>query len=162
MRFSIKSMSVLFFLSIIVLTGCVAEKTTDNNTEINKGSKEHEMVAALYGESKSWRATVAIGVHDGVFVSKTEIKPKHEMNISSATITTIFENERYGQRAVTIANREMLEHSVLGEREFGAGGSVDVKATKDKVKAEVKLARVEIQWVYQGEAKKEDVVVQAQ
>ncbi len=155
MRFLIKSMSIFLFASIVILAGC-------NNIGIDKESRESEVAAALHGESKSWKATVTTGVRDGMFVSKTEIKPLHKVNISSLTITTVFEDERYGQHDVTITNREMLKQSVIGDRDFWPSGTVDAKATKDKVKTEVKLARVEIQWVYQGETKKENVIVQTQ
>lgn len=60
MRFLIKSMSIFLFASIVILAGCVAEKTADNNIEIDKESRGSEVAAALHGESKSWKENVIV------------------------------------------------------------------------------------------------------
>lgn len=81
------------------------------------------------------------------------------MNVSTLTGKTKFDNEKYGESSFTISNPEELKSkNPIGDKGFSQSGTTE-NLVQEEVKKEVRSASVEVQWTYQGETKKETIIV---
>ncbi|MBN6186990.1 hypothetical protein JQN58_08340 [Aneurinibacillus sp. BA2021] len=153
-----KRFVAFIILAMVFVAGC----TEDSNTKPSPSKQQYPnetSTVTLQGQSENWKATVDATVDKGQFVKRTQITPLQKLDASTLTCKTKFDNEKYGESSFTISNPdELTSKNPIGNKDFSQSGTTE-NVTQEEVKKEVTSASVEVQWTYQGETKRETIIV---
>ncbi|MGD8192854.1 hypothetical protein ACQCN2_23205 [Brevibacillus ginsengisoli] len=144
---------LLFVLMAFTLQGC----TTD---------WEHEFI--LEGESDHWIGTVNLTLTEGqykdqfgkkqnVMDKNIVLKPKEVMNLERLTYDTSFNLHQLGNSG---SNLVADKNEVLNEKAYGvnAHSGTYLDWSYDELKQKLEYAKIEVEWVKDGEKYKETIM----